>query len=64
MRVVLREVLRRVELSTTTAADERQRVKHVILVPHRGARIRVRAIRDIAAAAPSADQTPECPVIA
>ena len=43
MRVVLREVLRRVELSTTTAAGERQKVKHVILVPHRGARIRVRA---------------------
>ena len=64
MRVVLREVLRRVELSTTMAAGERQRVKHVILVPHRGARIRVRAIRDTAAAAPSADQTPECPVTA
>ena len=60
MRVVLREVLRRVELSTTTAADERQKVKQVILVPHRGARIRVRALRDIPAAAPSADQTPEC----
>jgi cytochrome P450 len=43
MRVVLREVLRRVELSTTAAGDERQRLKHVTLVPHRGARIRVRA---------------------
>ncbi len=64
MRVVLREVLRRVELSTATAADERQKVKHVILVPHRGGRIRVRAVRDIPAAAPSADQTPECPVTA
>lgn len=42
MRVVLREVLRGVELSTTTAADERQKLKHVTLVPHRGARIRVR----------------------
>jgi hypothetical protein len=41
MRVVLREVLRSVELATTTAAGERQRVKHVTLVPHRGARIRV-----------------------
>ena len=40
MKVVLREVLRRVELCTTTAASERQKVKHVILVPHRGARIR------------------------
>jgi len=47
MRVVLREILRRVELSSTTAAGERQRVKHVTLVPHRGARIRVRAIRDV-----------------
>jgi cytochrome P450 len=41
MRVVLREILRRVELSTTTAADEKQKLKHVILVPHRGARIGV-----------------------
>jgi cytochrome P450 len=56
MRVVLREVLRRVELCTTKGADERQRVKHVILVPHRGARIRVRAIRD--APAPAAARAP------
>ena len=61
MRVVLREILRRVELSTTTAADERQKQKHVILVPHRGARIRVRGIRDVAAAANTPAQTPECP---
>jgi cytochrome P450 family 135 len=47
MRVVLREILRRVELSTTTAADERQKLKHVILVPHRGAQIEIRAIRDV-----------------
>ena len=53
MRVVLREVLRRVELCTTTAAGERQRVKHVILVPHRGARIRVRAFANVPAAAPA-----------
>ena len=45
MRIVLREILRRVDLATTTASDERQRVKHVILVPHHGARIRVRATR-------------------
>ncbi|GAB3217047.1 cytochrome P450 [Mycolicibacterium hippocampi] len=44
-RVVLREVLRRVELETTTAAGERQRLKHVIFVPHRGARIRIRSVR-------------------
>ena len=47
MRVVLREILRRSELCTTTAPGERQRVKHVTLVPHRGARIRVRAMRDV-----------------
>ncbi len=47
LRVVLREILRRVDLFTTTAADERQRVKHVTLVPHRGARVSVRAMRDV-----------------
>ena len=45
MRVVLREVLRRVELEATNAAAERQKTRHVILEPHRGARIRVRARR-------------------
>lgn len=49
MRVVLREILRRVELDTTTAAGERQRVKHVTLVAHRGAKIRVRAARNVTA---------------
>jgi cytochrome P450 len=47
MRVVLREILRRVSLETTTARGERQRVKHVILVPHRGARVQVSAKRAI-----------------
>jgi cytochrome P450 len=47
MRVVLREVLRRVELETTSAPGERQRVKHVILTPHRGGRIRVRAFNQV-----------------
>ncbi len=64
MRIVLREVLRRIELSTTTAADERQKVKHVILVPHRGARIRVQAIRDTPSVSPAAARTPRCPVTA
>jgi cytochrome P450 len=45
LRIVLREVLRGVELDTTTAPGEHQRVKHVTLVPHRGARIKVRAQR-------------------
>ncbi len=61
MRVVLREILCRVELSTTTATDERQRLKHVILVPHRGARINVRAIRDVPPATKAPAQKPECP---
>jgi cytochrome P450 family 135 len=60
MRVVLREVLRRVDLCATTAADERQKVKHVILIPHRGARIRVRAIRDVPTASAAPAQTPSC----
>ena len=60
MRVVLREVLRRVALCTTTAAGERQKVKHVILVPHRGARVRVKAIRDVAVPAPAAADGPSC----
>lgn len=46
MLVVLREVLRRVDLETTIAPAERQKVRHVILEPHRGARIRVRARRN------------------
>ncbi|HYZ68919.1 MAG TPA: cytochrome P450 [Mycobacterium sp.] len=45
MRIVLREVLRRVELATTTASGETQKVKHVIMVPRNGGRIRVRALR-------------------
>lgn len=57
MRVVLREILRRAELKTTTAAGERQRLKFVVLVPHRGARIRVRAIRDVPATSSAAPRT-------
>lgn len=57
MKVVLREVLRRVELETTSAAGERQRVKHVILTPHRGGRITVRAIDT----APQEAGTATCP---
>jgi len=50
MRIVLLEVLRRVELEATAADDERQRVRHVILEPNRGAMIRVRSRRPIGAA--------------
>lgn len=44
MAVVLREVLRRVDLAPSTAAAERPRVKGVILIPHRGAKIRAKAV--------------------
>jgi len=59
-RVVLREILRRVELDTTTAAGERSRLKHVIFAPHRGARVRVRSMRTVSTAVDK--QAPSCPV--
>jgi len=61
MRVVLREILRRVELDTTSAVGEHQRLKHVTLVPHRGARIRVRARNEVSTNSPPAAEMPECP---
>lgn len=57
MRVVLREVLRRTELSSTTQADEPQKSKHVIHVPGQGALVQVRAAMEVPSAAPTA-----CPV--
>lgn len=42
MRVMLAEVLCRVELATTTRKGERTRVRHVTLAPRHGARITVR----------------------
>lgn len=60
MRVVLREILRRVELCTTTAPSERQKVKHVILIPHRDARIRVRAVKDVSQKAAATAEAPSC----
>ncbi|MGH9097699.1 MAG: cytochrome P450 [Acidimicrobiales bacterium] len=41
MRVVLTEVLSRVELATTTARDERPRARLVTMTPHAGARVTV-----------------------
>ena len=41
MRIVLREILRRVELEPTDASDEPAKVRHVTLIPKRQARIRV-----------------------
>jgi len=60
--IVLREVLRHVELRTSTAKNERQKVKHVVLTPHRGARICVQAIRANVTAPPATAQMPSCPV--
>ena len=45
MRFVLREVLRRADLQTTTAPGERTRVRGIIQQPHRGGRIRLHALR-------------------
>jgi cytochrome P450 family 135 len=42
MRVVLAEILRRVDLAPTTAAPERARIRHVTLAPHAGAKVVVR----------------------
>src|SRR5918998_2881979 len=42
MRTVLREVLRRVELSPTTAPDEPVKPRHVTMVPRHGAMVTVR----------------------
>lgn len=57
VRVVLREILRRVDLDTTADAAERQQLKHVIVIPQRGARVSVRAFKPVGAAAPSAAAT-------
>lgn len=54
LRVVLREILCRVELDTTTAGGERQKLKHVIVIPHNGARVSIRAVRPVGSAAPGA----------
>lgn len=54
MRVVLGEVLRRVELTPTTKRAERTRVRHVTLTPHRGAVVTVR--RRLSAQDPSAER--------
>jgi cytochrome P450 len=62
MKVVLREVLRRVELDTTTAPGERPKVRAGVLLPQRGARIRVRTIRTTTSASPAAAPTATCPV--
>jgi cytochrome P450 len=49
MRTVLREVLRKVELSPTTAPDELVRPRHVTMIPRQGAMVTVRRHRTVAA---------------
>lgn len=41
MRIILREVFRRVRLEAASPRDERPRLRHVTVVPGRGARVRV-----------------------
>ncbi len=60
MRIVLREILRRVELSTTVEPAEKQKLKHVTFVPHRGGCIRIRAIRSVTPASHPAELS-KCP---
>lgn len=47
MRVVLGQILRRVDLETTSARAEKRRVRHVTLAPSRGGTITVRARRPV-----------------
>jgi cytochrome P450 family 135 len=51
MRIVLKETLRRVELTTTDAPGERPKVRHVTVVPHSGAVLKVRSRRSVTAPA-------------
>jgi hypothetical protein len=53
MRVVLAEVLRRKEFETTTAEPEHGRVRHVTLVPAKGALCTVRRVRSTDPPAPA-----------
>jgi cytochrome P450 len=56
MRVVLSEVLTRVDLAITTKRSEHTRVRHVTLTPHRGAVVTVSRRRAPLAATPSTAQ--------
>lgn len=58
MRIVLREILRRVELSTTTEPGEKTKLKHVIMTPDRGALITVRAVKKVVPAVTDAPEVP------
>jgi cytochrome P450 family 135 len=58
MRIVLGEILRRVELSTTTEPGEKTKLKHVIMTPRRGGRITVRAVKHVTSAVADASEVP------
>jgi hypothetical protein len=58
MRIVLREILRRVELSTTAEPGEKTKLKHVIMTPARGGRITVRAVKQVTPVAAGAPEVP------
>lgn len=62
MRTLLREILCRVELTTTTAPDERQKMRNMVIVPHRGGRIRVRTRRQVSTPSQPAQEAAGCPV--
>lgn len=47
MRIVLKEILRRVDLATTNAKDERVRIRHVTFVPAKGAVVTVSRRREM-----------------
>ena len=58
MRIVLCEILRRVELATTVEPGEKTRLKHVIMTPARGGRVTVRAVKQIATVPSGAPEAP------
>jgi cytochrome P450 family 135 len=58
MRVIIREVLRRVDLTPADPASERPRMKHVTFVPARGTRVLVRQRRNVPNATAAAETRP------
>ena len=63
MRIVLREVLRRMELAVTEAPAERVRMRHITLVPGRGATVTVarRKVPGSASGSPRGDTSGAAP---
>lgn len=62
MRVILSEILKRVDLAPTSARPERARMRHVTLAPHRGGRVRVaQFVERVPAVVPGASPAPTSP---